>query len=386
MPKVEHLVYGDRKVFTVSAFNRGIGMHLGRLPALWVEGRGHRAPAQRRLGERLPDAEGPEDRRDAQRHDRAAHVRPPRARPRRRGDRPRRRSRRDLRAEGGARPPGDDDRADRSRRAPARARAAQAQARRRRPVRAGAEAPPPARSASGRDPHRRGRRCARRPRRDDRRALPGDEGRDLRDAGAGEGRRGAIVAALAELPSHPEVDVVVLARGGGSFEDLLPFSDESVVRAVAASRVPIVSAVGHEQDTPLCDLAADARAATPTAAGALVVPQHRRARAGSGRDAATAGARGARAARARAARLERQGERLRSGSATPARTPARRARSLRRAAAGTLAARDAEPRLRDRPRGRRRLAHRSRRRTPATASTSSSRRGRSARDVDEVRP
>jgi exodeoxyribonuclease VII large subunit len=68
------------------------------------------------------------------------------------------------------------------------------------------------------------------------------------------------------------VDVVVLARGGGSFEDLLPFSDERVVRAVASARVPIVSAVGHEQDTPLCDLAADARVATPTAAGALVVP------------------------------------------------------------------------------------------------------------------
>jgi exodeoxyribonuclease VII large subunit len=81
----------------------------------------------------------------------------------------------------------------------------------------------------------------------------------------------SIAQALADV-CRAGADVIILTRGGGSFDDLLPFSDERLVRAVAGCPVPIVSAVGHEQDTPLCDLAADVRAATPTAAARLVVP------------------------------------------------------------------------------------------------------------------
>ncbi|MEO8289992.1 MAG: exodeoxyribonuclease VII large subunit [Gaiellaceae bacterium] len=88
----------------------------------------------------------------------------------------------------------------------------------------------------------------------------------------------AIAAALAALAQEAGVEVIVLSRGGGSFEDLLPFSDERVVRAVATCPVPVVSAVGHEQDTPLCDHAADVRASTPTAAARLVVPDERELR------------------------------------------------------------------------------------------------------------
>lgn len=84
-----------------------------------------------------------------------------------------------------------------------------------------------------------------------------------------------VVAAVQELDAHPEVDVIVVARGGGSVEDLLPFSNESLVRAVAAARTPVVSAIGHEQDTPLLDLVADVRASTPTDAAKRIVPDVR---------------------------------------------------------------------------------------------------------------
>ncbi|WP_228374579.1 exodeoxyribonuclease VII large subunit [Demequina rhizosphaerae] len=79
-------------------------------------------------------------------------------------------------------------------------------------------------------------------------------------------------AAIRELDEAPEVDVIVVARGGGSFEDLLPFSDEALVRAAAACETPLVSAIGHEKDSPLLDLVADYRASTPTDAGKRIVP------------------------------------------------------------------------------------------------------------------
>lgn len=89
-----------------------------------------------------------------------------------------------------------------------------------------------------------------------------------------QGNRAAamVTAAVIELDRLEQVDVIVVTRGGGSVEDLLPFSDEALVRAVADCRTPVVSAVGHEQDTPLLDLVADARASTPTDAASRIVP------------------------------------------------------------------------------------------------------------------
>ena len=141
---------------------------------------------------------------------------------------------------------------------------------------------------------------------------------------------GAITSTLARLAACEGVDVVILARGGGSFEDLLPFSDERVVRAVAASPVPVVSAVGHEQDEPLCDLAADVRAPTPTAAARLVVPDLDELRAGLGRARQRLDAGAARALERDRGRLARSRERL---TAAPGLFFERRRAALDRAAA-----------------------------------------------------
>jgi exodeoxyribonuclease VII large subunit len=107
-----------------------------------------------------------------------------------------------------------------------------------------------------------------------RRRWPGIRFRVLDVAVQGPSAVIQVVDALRVLDRDAEVDVIVLARGGGSVEDLLPFSDESLVRAVAAARTPVVSAIGHESDSPLVDLVADVRASTPTDAAKRIVPDH----------------------------------------------------------------------------------------------------------------
>ena len=362
MPKVEHLVYGDRKVFTVSAFNRGIGLHLGRLPTVWVEGEVTElrrndawanvfltlkdpttgatlgATIARRTFDRLDlelaEGESVHVAGRAELYEQKAEL----------GFRATTIERiglgghllaleqlkRKLAAEGLFA-------AERKRRLPRVPRAVG--------ILTGADA-----AARGDLVATIGAR------------FPAAKVVICETRLQGKGAAAAIVSAIAALTSHPEVDVLVLARGGGSFEDLLPFSDESVVRAVAASRVPVVSAVGHEQDTPLCDLAADARAATPTAAGALVVPEPGRARVRTGRDTATARSRRTLAPRPPAQRARTAGRAPAQGSATAARATALRTRSHGREAPGALAARDLESRLRDRAHGLECAARRSRRR------------------------
>jgi exodeoxyribonuclease VII large subunit len=270
--KVEHMLYGDRKVFTVSAFNRGVGMHLGRLPTVWVEGeitelRHNRAWANvfltlkdpktgatlavtiaRRIYDRLElgldEGESVHVAGRAELFEQKAELAFRATTIERIGlgghllaleQLKRTLAREGLFA------------ADRKRRLPRVPRAVG--------ILTGADA-----AARGDLVSTIGAR------------FPATKVVLVETRVQGKGAAAAIVAALGDLTRHPEVDVVVLSRGGGSFEDLLPFSDEAVVRAVAASPVPVVSAVGHEQDTPLCDLAADVRAATPTAAATLVVP------------------------------------------------------------------------------------------------------------------
>ena len=272
MRKVEHLVYGDRKVFSVSAFNRGIGMFLARLPAVWVEGEvtelrrndawanvfltlkdpktgatlsvtiGRRS--YDRLGLNLTEGETVHVAGRAEIYEQKGEL----------GLRATTIERIGL---------GDHLLALEQLKRKLAAEGLFADERKRRLPRV----PRAVGILTGADAAARGDLVATIGAR-----FPATKV-VIREARVqGKGAATAIVTALAGLASHPEVDVVVLARGGGSFEDLLPFSDEAVVRAVAACRVPVVSAVGHEQDTPLCDLAADVRAATPTAAGALVVP------------------------------------------------------------------------------------------------------------------
>ncbi|MQY03902.1 exodeoxyribonuclease VII large subunit [Actinomadura macrotermitis] len=108
-----------------------------------------------------------------------------------------------------------------------------------------------------------------------RRRWPAVEFRVENTAVQGNRAVGEVLEALRELDADPEIEVIVIARGGGSMEDLLAFSDEALVRAVAATRTPVVSAIGHEQDSPIMDLVADLRASTPTDAAKKVVPDVR---------------------------------------------------------------------------------------------------------------
>src|SRR5690554_3220870 len=88
----------------------------------------------------------------------------------------------------------------------------------------------------------------------------------------GDRAAGEVIAAIRRLDADPEVEVIIIARGGGDFQNLLVFSDESLVRTAAACETPLVSAIGHEADRPLLDDVADLRASTPTDAAKRVVP------------------------------------------------------------------------------------------------------------------
>jgi exodeoxyribonuclease VII large subunit len=105
-----------------------------------------------------------------------------------------------------------------------------------------------------------------------RRRWPAVEFRTVNVAVQGSGAVPQIMDALKVLDADPTIDVIVIARGGGSIEDLLPFSDEALCRAVFGCRTPVVSAIGHETDAPLLDYVADVRASTPTDAAKRIVP------------------------------------------------------------------------------------------------------------------
>ena len=132
----------------------------------------------------------------------------------------------------------------------------------------------------------------------------------------GAGAAGSVRRALELLARVAEVDVVIVGRGGGSSDDLSAFNDEELVRAVAACRVPVISAVGHEVDVTLTDFAADARAATPSQAAEMVVPDARARREALAAHARPPAARGAGARR-------RWGAATRGGREAPGRPEAR---------------------------------------------------------------
>jgi exodeoxyribonuclease VII large subunit len=270
--KVEPLVYGDRKVFTVAGFNRGVATWLQRLPTIWVEGEVtelRRQAAWQTVFFTLKDPDGgaclsaamPRGQFDALRLDL------------RNGERVHVYGRPELWEQKGE----------------LRLRALSIERFGIGEHLAALERLKAKLAAEGLFAEARKRPLPRLPRRIG--LVTGNDAAAKRDVLTTiqsrfpaarvvvaetyvQGPRAAteMVAALEAVCAEPEVDVIVLARGGGGFEDLLPFSDERLVRAVAACPVPVVTAVGHEQDTPLCDLAADRRASTPTAAGRLVVP------------------------------------------------------------------------------------------------------------------
>ncbi|MCZ4497393.1 MAG: Exodeoxyribonuclease 7 large subunit [Thermoleophilia bacterium] len=119
-----------------------------------------------------------------------------------------------------------------------------------------------------------------------------------------------IVAALRRIEQVEDVDVIVVTRGGGAFEDFLPFSDERVCRAIAACSTPVVSAIGHEKDNPISDYVADLRVSTPTAAARTVVPDYREVTTGLDRAQRTMRRRGSEHVEQRADRLRMLGARL----------------------------------------------------------------------------